>query len=328
LPPGFSYVPGSGSPLPNSITGGQLVWNDVTGGVGLTPGQTRRVTFRATLPVSPNTYINTAVVAGSHPGGVITDTDTAPVVVSDPSVEVIKTALAPGMVNGLITFTLRLANTGPSVLDQIPLIDHFSGPVVYVGGTPPANTVDNVNRVLGWNDLTASAPNGFGRNLAPQESFVITTVFSLTTGATAFTMTNVATVNNAIDIFNNPANDDSDGEVITNEPTAIELLYFEAERQGNAVSLNWATAVEMDNFGFRILRSASGSLVDAVELAFIPGQGHGTASGASYSYNDETARADQSYSYWLVDVDFNGLETFHGPVTATNTSLFLPLILH
>jgi hypothetical protein len=287
------------------------------------------------MPDTPSTYINTAVVAGNHPNGVITDTDTAPVVVSDPSVELVKTALAPGVVNGLITFTIRLTNTGPSTLDQVPLVDHFSGPVVYVGGTPPANTVDNVNKVIGWNDLTASAPNGFGRDLAPQESFVITTVFSLTTGATAFSMTNVATVSNAIDVFNNPVNEDADSTVITNEPTAIELLYFKAEQQGNAVSLNWATAVEMDNFGFRLLRSASGSLVDAVELAFIPGRGHGTASGASYSYSDKTAKPDQSYSYWLVDVDFNGLETFHGPVAVTkpgidqnsNTTLFLPLML-
>lgn len=287
------------------------------------------------MPVSPSTYINTAVVAGTHPNGVITDTDTAPVVVSDPSVEIVKTALAPGVVNGLITFTVRITNTGPSVLDEVPLVDHFSGPVVYVGGTPPADVVDNVNQVIGWNDLTANGPNGFGRDLAPQESFVITTVFSLTTGATTFSMTNVATVNSAVDVFNNPANDDSASTVITNEPTAIELLYFKAERQGNAVSLNWATAVEMDNFGFRILRSANSSLADSVELAFIPGQGHGTASGASYSYSDKTAGANQSYTYWLVDVDFNGLETFHGPVVVSNpgidqnsdSTLFLPLIL-
>ena len=157
-----------------------------------------------------------------------------------------------------------------------------------------------------------------------------------TTGATTFTMTNVATVNNAIDVFDNPVNEDSDGTVITNEPTAIQLLYFKAERQGNAVSLNWATAVELDNFGFRILRSASGSLADAVDLAFIPGRGHGTASGASYSFSDKTAAQNRSYTYWLVDVDFNGLETFHGPVAVTkpgvdqntNTSLYLPLILH
>ena len=84
----------------------------------------------------------------------------------------------------------------------------------------------------------------------------------------------------------------------------------------------------MDNFGFRILRSDSGSLADAVELAFIPGQGRGTASGASYSYSDKTVKADQSYTYWLVDVDFNSLETIHGPVAVSNTSLFLPLILH
>jgi uncharacterized repeat protein (TIGR01451 family) len=333
LPVGFSYVAGSGNPQPNSTANGRLVWNDASNGAGLGPNQVLLVTFRATMPASPTTYINTAVVAGTHPTGVITDTDTAPVVVSDPTVEIAKNALAPGVVNGLITFTIRITNTGPSTLDRVPLVDHFTGPIAYVRGTPRANIVDNLHQVIGWNDLTVSGPFGFGRDLAPQQSFVITTVFSVTTSASTFTMTNVATVQDATDVFDNDVDEDSDTEVLTNEPTAIELLYFRGDRQSNLVILNWATAVELDNFGFRILRSSTGSLADAVELAFIPGQGHGTASGATYSYTDATAEANQSYSYWLVDVDFNGLETIHGPIVVSeetkgnNSTIFLPLIL-
>jgi hypothetical protein len=280
-------------------------------------------------------YFNTVLVEGTHPTGVISDTDQAASVVSDPAVEVSKGALPPGAVNGLITFTIRITNIGPSTLAQVPPVDHFSGPVVYGGGTPPANTVDNVNQIVSWNDLTANTANGFGQDLAPNQSFVLTTVFSLTTNSNTFTMTNAATVTNAIDRFNNTAGDATGTELLTNEPTAIQLLFFEAKRQGSQVNLNWATAVEIDNYGFHLLRSATGSLAEAAEIAFVPGQGYGTASGASYSLTDKTTATDQTYTYWLVDVDLNGVETRHHPVTVSSSTvdsgggvtIFLPLIL-
>lgn len=118
-------------------------------------------------------------------------------------------------------------------------------------------------------------------------------------------------------------------------PTAVDLLYFLVGQQGQHILLSWATAVEFDNFGFRILRSSTGNLAEAVEIAFIPGQGHGQNSGSNYTYLDQSADADETYTYWLVDVDFFGVETIHGPETITLSStagggdftLFLPLIV-
>ncbi len=125
------------------------------------------------------------------------------------------------------------------------------------------------------------------------------------------------------------------GIAIVEEPTAVELLFFQAERQGTGVVLSWATAVEIDNFGFRLLKSITGQQADAVEIGFVPGQGHGTTNGASYSFTDNDVKTDQGYSYWLVDVDLAGRETVHAtPATVagsvsseTETQLFLPLIL-
>ncbi|MFN8453778.1 MAG: hypothetical protein U0401_03755 [Anaerolineae bacterium] len=332
LPIGFVYVPNSATPAPSSTANGQLIWNDITGGLGLGPGQLALINFRVTMPATISTYINTAIVTGTHPTGVLTATDSVPVIVTDPAVAVEKDQVAPGVVNGLITFTIHITNTGPSIIDQVPLVDHFSGPIVYVGGTPPASTIDNTNQIIAWSDLTANTPNGFGTNLAPNQAFVITTVFSITGNTSSFTMTNAATVTNAVDIFNNGANDDSDTEVLINVPTAIDLLYFTSTQEGQGVRLNWATAVEYDNYGFRLLRSSTSNLADAIDVAFIPGQGHGTVTGATYTYLDQSISADQTYTYWLVDVDFNGVETAHNLTTAIHLStggghtFYLPLI--
>jgi hypothetical protein len=146
-------------------------------------------------------------------------------------------------------------------------------------------------------------------------------------------MLNTAVVSDAVDVFDNTADDVDDSTQLTDEPTAIGLLYFEANRQGERIILNWGTAVEIDNFGFRLQRSSTGKIADATELAFVPGQGQGTSSGASYTYRDDDVETTQTYTYWLVDVDLNGIETVHGPVTVlaidSNGSgpiIFLPLI--
>jgi hypothetical protein len=147
-------------------------------------------------------------------------------------------------------------------------------------------------------------------------------------------MTNMAVVSNAVDILSNSANDANDAVNIVNQPTAVELLYFEGKQQGVDVVLTWATAIELDNYGFRLMRSAANNFGAAEQIGFVAGQGHGTGSGSSYSFTDTTASPNTAY-YWLIDVDFNGKETPHGPViidsTGTNTGdgsiIFLPVIV-
>ena len=238
--------------------------------------------------------------------------------------------LGPGAVNGIITFTIELTNTGPSTLEQVPLFDQFTGPVEYIGGNVVADSIDNTNGVLSWNDLTTSLGD-----MAPGQVFLIETVFQITADSTSFSMTNFAEVSEATDTFGNEADDDSATVTLDNEPTAIDLLYFRGNRQGENVILNWATAVEIDNFGFRLFRSTTPNRADAVEIAFVPGQGLGTGSGATYSYIDKQIASNQTYTYWLVDIDLDGTATEHSPVTITpndidsggDRRLYLPIIL-
>jgi len=71
----------------------------------------------------------------------------------------------------------------------------------------------------------------------------------------------------------------------------------------------------------------SGSIA---EIAFIPSQAHANASGANYEYLDDTVAVGQTYIYWLMDVDVNGIETVNGSTTITTSgslSVYLPIIL-
>ena len=257
-------------------------------------------------------------VGGEHPRGVVTDTDDVPVFVTDPTLEIAKDVAPPGgAVDGVITFTIRITNTGPSTLDVVPLADRFVGPVTFVRSTPLQDAYDPVGQVVTWTDLTQPGPSGFGRNLDPGEPFIITTVFQVVAADEYFTMTNTAIVTDAQDTYGNPANEDQDDAQLINIPTAVELLYFRATPQPGVVLLEWETAVEIDNYGFFVLRSTTSNLADAQEIAFIPAAGRGRGGGAAYSFKDLDAYADLAYTYWLVDIDSSEQRTVHAPVTAT-----------
>jgi len=99
-------------------------------------------------------------------------------------------------------------------------------------------------------------------------------------------------------------------------PTAVDLLSFTGERSPLGISLAWQTANEIENLGFNIYRATSetGTKVklnaDLIPTNVMPG----SLIGASYSYDDLTAAAEQTYYYWLEDVEAGGQTTLHGPV--------------
>ena len=111
-------------------------------------------------------------------------------------------------------------------------------------------------------------------------------------------------------------------------PTAVELLYFQAHPLSDQqVRLQWATALEVDNFGFNLYRANVNDLAVARaggSIHFEPAVTQGSGSGATYAYVD-TAPAAGQWWYWLSDVDTHGLETFHD--TSVNISVQSRLIL-
>jgi uncharacterized repeat protein (TIGR01451 family) len=327
LPAGFHFVAGSGAPFAPTVVGGvqeTLIWS----GLGpLAPSEGISVSFVVTgAPDALGIYQNIVVGEGVHPSGSITDTDDVPISIVDPSVDVSKDVQAPGTVDGVITFTIRITNTGPSTIDVLPLYDYFSGDITYIGGDPLADPIDNANGVLTWLDLT----DHFG-DMAPGEVYTLSTVFSITANTETFTATNRAVVTDTIDVYDNPANDDDDTEVIIDGPTPIELLYLRATPGPEMVVVEWATEVEVDTYGFYLLRSESGSLADAQQIAFIDAQGHGWGEGATYRFEDRAVRAEADYTYWLVDVDTAGQRTVHGPTMAVapmtvRARIYLPIV--
>jgi hypothetical protein len=324
----LSYIPGSSSVAEPAVNGQVLVWEDITGGAGLTPGNTIEMTFDAQVPVQIGTYVNEATVVATYPGGTVSDSDDASLIVEDPSVAIDKYVAVPGMVNGVITFTINITNTGPSTLDIVPLFDNFAGPIEYIGGNVPADQVDNVNQTLAWNDLTENLGD-----MAPGQVYRIDTVFRLTDeDITDGDISNTAQVDNAEDILGNAVNDDSDAAVTSIDPTAIELLSFTATYREQDILVRWVTGAEINTWGFHLLRSPDGTRANATRVTptLIPGRGRST-SGATYTWVDKDIIPDQPYTYWLEETELDGTIIEYGPASAryalqSGKQVFLPFV--
>ena len=90
-------------------------------------------------------------------------------------------------------------------------------------------------------------------------------------------------------------------------PTAVELLYFMASRNGPTVVLTWATAEEIDNYGFNLYRAPVDHFAQAELIHFEPSKvKDGTGSGATYQYLD-TPPSQDAWWYWLADIDTHGI---------------------
>lgn len=100
--------------------------------------------------------------------------------------------------------------------------------------------------------------------------------------------------------------DISNNNFTISAPLPVELTAFNARRQDNAVLLDWATATESDNRGFRIERSADG-LERFEPIGWVDGHGT-TAAAQAYTYRDaDLPRAEVLY-YRLRQTDYDGKE--------------------
>ena len=104
-------------------------------------------------------------------------------------------------------------------------------------------------------------------------------------------------------VINNDALAVDDFSIIPNPSTQpVELTYFNYQKTGSAIKLNWQTSSEKNNDYFELLRSADG--INFQSLTKVQGNGS-TAVTNNYSHTDFNPLPGTSY-YQLKQVDFNG----------------------
>jgi len=100
------------------------------------------------------------------------------------------TSAQPTYMGQEISYTIRITNTGTTLVTFLPLEDYYdTSKVDFLAATPATN--DNLDDgVLNWSDLTAS----FGRDLAPGQAFAVVVRFRATQATTTTLLAAAASV--------------------------------------------------------------------------------------------------------------------------------------
>ncbi|KAA3606902.1 MAG: T9SS C-terminal target domain-containing protein [Calditrichaeota bacterium] len=99
------------------------------------------------------------------------------------------------------------------------------------------------------------------------------------------------------------------------QPLAVELDSFTARQIENSIQLSWTTASETENEGFNVYRKISDS--NFIQIASykrnseLVGALNSTFSNNYTFVDDSELRSGETYTYYISDVETNGLETKH-----------------
>ncbi len=99
----------------------------------------------------------------------------------------------------------------------------------------------------------------------------------------------------------------------------IFLNSYTATAGNGQITLKWITQSEQKNLGFIIERSQSSTdefdeIASYINYPQLKGQGNSN-SRTSYFFADQNLPNGIAYYYKLIDVDFNGIHTAHGPIS-------------
>jgi len=175
---------------------------------------------------------------------------------------------------------------------------------------------DNIQKVKSYNVYRQP----FGTTTPPTSSDLIATVQNVYGGPTTHTYTDVgagAKSSKASYVYTvNSANYYSGGTwgaSVNADAKAVELTSFAAATNNNSVTLNWATASELNNYKWIIKRSADG--VTYQDVATLDGAGTNPY-GKSYSHTD-VVETEGIYYYQLYSVNNDGHASLSGQLIET-----------
>jgi uncharacterized repeat protein (TIGR01451 family) len=242
----------------------------------------------------------------------------------------------PVRTGDLVSFTIRITNTGVATITQLPLRDTYDVNYLSFSNATPASD-DNANDgQIDWSDLTVS----FGQDLAPGQSFVVVVEFVArldTTGLLPDGKTgNVATGVNVTADPDGPGGqppqtipDKSDeARVEINNPTAVGVSDGLVQGGVAGLTVRWRTANETDLAGFRVYRQVDGGSLTLLTPELIQAQRSGQAAGAEYSFADAEVGVNVLVRYVLEIVTLDGASTQVeiGSIYVAQPRMYLPLV--
>ncbi|MEZ4656477.1 MAG: DUF4377 domain-containing protein [Caldilineaceae bacterium] len=277
---------------------------------------------------------------GKQPGQDEDDHDVSVVtILPPPALALTKTldAAEPVRTGAMVSFTVRITNTGSVTITVLPLEDDYNS--LYLTYLTATTAPDGLlPGVLTWNNLAPA--NG----LAPGASVSVRVVFRAEVDSSLSNPTppctqpgeapNVVHVRNAqadmdgagpLPVMNVPAYDACATVEIT-DPTAVQLAAQGVAQVSDGVLVSWSTITENDIVGFNLWRN-SGVAVERRSSEMIAAKVAGQSGGASYEWLDAGVTLHSGYIYLLEVVRTNGSTAFTPLRNIAARDIYLPFIV-
>ncbi len=264
------------------------------------------------------TDTDTATTTNIVPG-ITTNTASATVVVANANsadMAIVKTGAPNPVTEGTpLTYTLVVTNNGPAQATNVTVIDALPAGITYLSSSSTLGTCSEAG-------ATVTCLLGTMANAGTA------TVSILTLPGVAGTISNTATVSadQTDPILTNNTSTQSENVLY---PTGVTLKSFSArlgvDKHGaSRVLLTWKTAGESHNLGFNVYREVNGNRARMnpsviAGSALLMSGALPIHSGRTYAWIDPSAGMAGA-SYWLEDIDVNGIRTMHGPVYVSSAA--------
>jgi hypothetical protein len=179
------------------------------------------------------------------------------------------------------------------------------GKLALVKSTTPISGISDANVVdfIGWGSGTYLVYEGSSAAPAPGSNSV--SLCRKDNSGNSTYQTNGSgwdSENNGLDFWPNS----------NSSPLPVELTSFTSDVLDKKVFLNWATATEVNNYGFDVERKSENA--DWMKIGFVEGNGNSN-SPKSYSFTDEP-RGGREFKYRLKQIDLDGSYEYSDVVTA------------
>ncbi len=116
-------------------------------------------------------------------------------------------------------------------------------------------------------------------------------------------------------LYNFALSGSSSNWLVSNAPSAVELVAFNAFSEPGAVRLRWSTASEQGSAYWLVERSLDAE-AGFSEIGRLPAAGS-SGIGSNYSFTDDRAQPGQTYYYRIGEMEQGGALTYYGPVSAS-----------
>ena len=237
-----------------------------------------------------------------------------------------------------VSYPSGITGTGANAMNVV-VTDTLDANLMYVPGSLSLVDADGLSPVCTEPTVTAGGTlTCTVASMAPGKSFIVNYQATIlhsapvagmiekgvcdqathigTDGDTGYTgpvdICNAVTVTTASDDVDPTNNADSDPANIAT-PTAVTFLEFKGTPIKYGAILDWSTASEIHNVGFKIYRAGQRDGTKKL-VRFVSSQEPLSVQGFSYSEKITGLQAQKVYFFWIADIDDEGNETLIGPV--------------